>query len=45
MLIEEGKLPPHYKSTYVEYSLKVDEFNRNAFRTKEIAEECTAPNF
>lgn len=36
MLIEEAKIPPHYKSTYVEYSLKVDEFTRSVFKTREV---------
>lgn len=45
LIIEEAKIPPNFENVFVEYGMKVDEFNSQAFRTPEINEKTQNPKF
>jgi len=35
-MIEEAKVPPNFEGIFVEYALKKDEFNVEAFKTPQV---------
>ena len=36
LMIEEAKIPPNFESVFVEYALKVNEFNTDIFKTPSV---------
>lgn len=36
LMIEEAKIPPNFEGVFVEYAMKVDEFNVEAFKTPHV---------